>query len=301
MQALVCYNPFSGKQKFERHLNYVVKNLKLKYEKVDVFRSLYAHTITHYIISFASNYDLLVVVGGDGSLNEAVNGLMNIKKKPVLAYIPMGTVNDVGHMLKLKKNIKGVVKIILEGHSTKMDICKIEDKYFAYGCGIGKFTNVSYDIPLKLKKKFGRMAYFIEAAKHLQITEQMNLEILANDVTIMDDFYVVLALNSRRIAGFKPHRHIKPKLNDGVIDLTLISKAKLRLSIFNLIFFFLFGEHYKLGFKNLRISNCKIISDEEVAYNVDGEYAFKKKEVNIEVCKQAIDIIINKKIAKKYF
>ena len=70
---------------------------------------------------------------------------------------------------------------------------------------------------------------------------------------------------------------------------------------FNLIFFFLFGEHYKLGFKNLRISNCKIISDEEVAYNVDGEYAFKKKEVNIEVYKQAIDIIINKKIAKKYF
>ena len=301
MKALICYNPFSGRQKFEKHLYYVQKRLKEKYEVVDIFRSLYEKSITKYIESFAEQYDLLVVVGGDGSLNEAINGLMHIEKRPTLAYIPMGTVNDVGHMLKLKKNIKGVVKIILAGHTAKMDVCKIADKYFAYGCGIGKFTNVSYDVPAKLKKRFGRMAYFIEAAKHLQLTEKMNLTIKVNDLVLRDDFYVVLALNGRRVAGFRPHRSIEPKLNDGVIDLTLISKAKLRLSIYNLIFFFLFGDRYKVGIKNIRFNSCEIISDEEVAYNVDGEYAFSKKSVKIEVEKQAIGIIINKKVAKKYF
>ncbi len=301
MKALVCYNPFSGRQKFEKHLNYVKTKLSSKYEVVDVFRSLYQTTITTYIKSYASNYDLVIVVGGDGSLNEAINGLMQVAKKPALAYIPMGTVNDVGHLLKLKKNIRGIVKIILEGHTTKIDVGKIEDKYFVYGCGIGKFTNVSYDVPMKLKKRYGRLSYFIEAAKHLQVTEKMNLEIEVNGKSFKDDYYVVLALNSTRIAGFRPHREIKPKLNDGVFDLTLVSKAKLRLSIYNLLFFFIFGERYKLGLKYLKMSKCTIKSEEEVAYNVDGEYAFSKKEVSIEVLNKAVDIIVNKKIVKKYF
>lgn len=301
MQALVCYNPFSGKQKFERHLPYVTRQLETKYAKVDVFRSLYKKAITTYIESYGKDYDLIVIAGGDGSLNEAITGLMKLEKRPVLAYIPFGTVNDVGHLLKLKRSIKGVLKIILEGKTAKMDIGKIEDKYFAYGCGIGKFTNVSYDVPNKLKKRFGKLAYFIEAAKHLQKTEKMNLKIYCNGEEIKEDFYVVLVLNSARIAGFRPHRVVKPKLNDGIFDLTLVSKAIMRLSIYNLIFFFLLGERYKIGLKNLKISNCKIVSEEEVAYNVDGEYAFKKKEVSIEVVKEAISIIVSEKALKKYF
>lgn len=301
MKALICYNPFSGKQKIEKYLEYIEQRLHTKFEVVDLFRSLYEKTITRYIISFASNYDLLLVIGGDGSLNEAVNGLMNIENKPTLAYIPMGTVNDVGHMLKLNKRIKKCLDIILEGHTAKMDVCQIEDKYFSYGCGIGKFTNVSYDVPLKAKKRFGRMAYFIEAAKHLQANEKMTLKIETEDGIVEDNFYVVLALNGRRVAGFKPHRDVKPKLNDGIIDLTLISIAPLRLSLYNLIFFFLLGERYKIGIKYIKINKCKIISEEEIPYNVDGEYAFSKKEVEIKVIKEAINIIVNKKILKKYF
>lgn len=301
MKALICYNPFSGKQNFEKHLNYVIKRLKTKYDEVKVYRSLYEKTITTYIKGFGNSFDLIIVVGGDGSLNEAINGLMTLVKRPPLAYIPMGTVNDVGHLLKLKKNIRGVLNIILKGKTTKMDVGKIEDRYFAYGCGIGKFTNVSYDVSMKLKKKFGRLAYFIEAAKHLQTTEKMNLKIYCNDEEISEDFYVVLILNSARIAGFRPHRVIKPKLNDGIFDLTLVSKAMMRLSIYNLLLFFLFGEHYKKGLKYRKMTTCRIVSEEEIPYNVDGEYAFSKKEVTIEVIKEAISIIVNEKVLKKYF
>ena len=301
MQALICYNPFSGKQTFESKLDYVTKRLKTKYEEVDVFRSIDAKTITTYVENFGSNYDLLLVAGGDGSLHEAINGLMRLEKKPVLAYIPMGTVNDVGNMLKLKKNIKGVMDLVLAGKSVKMDVCKIQDQYFVYAAGVGNFTNVSYDAPSKLKKHFGRMAYFIEAARELRIDDTITLETDDGRGPKKDKYYVILALNSRRIAGFRLYRSLPPKLNDGIIDISFITKAKFRLSIFYLAFFFLLGDRMPGGVKTLRTNKITLKSDKPLSYNVDGEFAFKENKVTIEVVKEAIDIIVSDKARKRYF
>lgn len=301
MKALICYNPFSGKQKIESKLDYIITKLKTKYEVVDVFRSLEEKTITLYIESFGSNYDLILVCGGDGSLNEAINGLMHIEKRPKLAYIPVGTVNDVGHMLKLNKSLKKVLKIIVDGNSTKMDVCQLEDKYFIYACGVGKFTNVSYDAPSKLKRHVGKMAYFLEAAKELQKDDTITLEINTNNRIITGDYYVMLALNSKRIAGFRLYRSVKPKLNDGIIDLTLVSKARYRMSIVYLVSFFLFGDRIKNGVETIKINEATIRSNKELSFNLDGEFAFKKKEVKLKVINKAVDIIVSKKTKKKYF
>ncbi len=302
MQALICYNPFSGKQKFEKKLDYVTKRLKTKYDEVDVFRSIDAKTITTYVENFGSNYDLLLVAGGDGSLHEAINGLMRLERKPRLAYIPMGTVNDVGHMLKLKKNIKGVMDLVLASKSVKMDVCKISNQYFIYAAGAGSFTNVSYDAPSKLKKHFGRMAYFIEAARELKADETITLELDdGNGNVIKDKYYVILALNSKRIAGFRLYRNEPPKLNDGIIDLSLITKSKFKLSIFYLAFFFLLGDRMPGGVKTIRTNKMTLRSEAPLSYNVDGEFAFKEKEVTIEVIKEAIDIIVSDKARKRYF
>ncbi len=301
VQALICYNPFSGKQNFEDNLDYVVKRLKEKYDEVDIFRSINVKTITTYITSFGSNYDIILVAGGDGSLNEAINGVMKLEKKPTLAYIPVGTVNDVGNMLKLKKNIKGVMDTILAGNKVKMDVCQIQDRYFIYAAGVGSFTNVSYEAPSKLKKHLGRMAYFLEAAKELKADETMNLEIELPEKKYTGKYYVLLALNSKRIAGFSLHRYIHPKLNDGIIDFTMLTKAKFKMSIIYLIFFFLFGDRWHNGVETIRTNHIRIKSDIPLSYNVDGEFAFSEKEVEIKVIKQAINIIVSNKVKKKYF
>lgn len=301
MQALICYNPFSGKQNFETNLDYVIKRLKTKYDEVDVFRSINIRTITTYVASFGGNYDLVIVAGGDGSLNEAINGIMQLTKRPTLAYIPVGTVNDVGNMLKLKKDIKGVMNIILANNSVKMDVCKIKNQHFIYAAGVGNFTNVSYEAPSKLKKHLGRMAYFIEAARELKADETMDLTIETKDSTFKGKYYVLLALNSKRIAGFSLHRNIHPKLNDGIIDITILTKAKFRLSVFYLILFFLFGDRWHSGVETIRTDYVKIKSATPLSYNVDGEFAFSEKEVEINVIKEAIDLIVSKKVKKKYF
>ena len=301
MKALICYNPYSGKQAFERDLPYVNLRLKEKYDEVIVFRSVAPKSITTFIKNFAVDFDLILIAGGDGSLNEAINGIMTLNYRPKIAYIPYGTVNDVGHMLKLNNSIEKTMDIILEGNKVEMDICKIDDRYFTYACAAGSFTNVSYEASSRLKKTFGRMAYFIEAAKEISLDQRMNLTIETNDQVITGTYYVVMALNSKRLAGFRIHRREKTKLNDGIIDLTLLSMAKFKMSVFRLIFFFLFGEKYKYGMDYIKTGKFKLKSDKPLNFNVDGEFAFTANEINLEVCPRAIDFIVNKKVYKQYF
>ncbi len=301
MKALICYNPFSGKQTIEKKLDYIIKRLKSRYDVVDCYRSLLEKSITTYIKNFGHNYSLILVAGGDGSLNEAVNGVMSLSNKPTIAYIPFGTVNDVGHMLKLNKNIRKVMDIILNNEPVKMDICKIYDRYFVYASAVGNFTNVSYKAPSRLKKHFGKMAYFMEAARELKADETIYLTLENDNLKITGKYYVMLALNSKRIAGFRLYRTKPPKLNDGLIDITLLRKQKFKTSIFYLIFFFLFGDHLKRGVETICVNNIKINSPTALSYNVDGEFAFSSNEVSIEVVHEAINIIVNNKIKKNYF
>lgn len=305
MKCLIVYNPFSGKQKFIKHKEYVKKRLLEKYEEVNIFRSIAQKSITQYIASFGMFFDTLVACGGDGTLNEAINGLMQIPedKRPTLAYIPSGTVNDVGHMLKLNRNITKIVDLILYGEPTKMDVCKIANHHFIYAAGVGKFTDVSYKASKKMKRRFGRMAYFLEGLRSITAEETIEMELTFNDVEerVGGKYYVVLALNSRHIAGFKLHRKKPTKLNDGLIDITMLDSSRFHFSIINLAAFFMLGDFWTSGVTTYQCSKVKLKSKQELSYNVDGEYACKSDDVEIEVVPQAINIIVHPKAKKRYF
>lgn len=114
MQALVVYNKFSGKSKIVKQIDYICQRLKTKYEIVETFASTGPNSIREYVIQNAMNYDLVVAAGGDGSINEVVNGLMMIRARPTLAYVPTGTCNDTGRTLGLKRGLRKTMNIILD-------------------------------------------------------------------------------------------------------------------------------------------------------------------------------------------
>ena len=103
MKTLIIYNSYSGKNKIIRKIEYIKSRLKEKYNVVDCYESKSKYDIKNYILLCANQYNTILIAGGDGSLNEAINGLMLLKEKPILGYIPMGTCNDFGHSLGLKK------------------------------------------------------------------------------------------------------------------------------------------------------------------------------------------------------
>lgn len=303
MNALIVYNPMSGKQNFANKIDYLKNQLLKKYEKVDVFRSVMAKSIAHHILKHGLKYSLIVVSGGDGTLNEVINGIMEIDEnmRPPLAYIPTGTVNDVGHMLKLKKALKKACKIILSSEPVKMDVIKVNSQYFVYAAAAGQFTNVSYDVSSKMKKRFGKMAYYMSCISLLTKEEKMEMQVETETEKFSGLYYVVLALNSKRIAGFSLFKKKIPKLDDGLFDVTFFDINKFHLSFINLGGYFAFGDIWQSGIKTVTCSKIRLITKEETSYNIDGEFAGKEHDITMEVVPRAISIIVNKSARKKYF
>lgn len=300
LRALICYNPRSGKQKVGKNLSYIKEKLAIKYSQIDVYQTTGVGSLTTHLKQYANEYDLLLISGGDGTFNEAITGIIEADSKTKIAYIPGGTCNDVGTMLSLPKNIKKAIKLIIEGDSVLMDICQANEKYFAYVFGVGKFIDISYVTPSHLKRRFGRMAYFYYGIKEFVQHINMHAKIETNGQIFDDDYYVILGLNSNHVAGFKIFRKKQIKLNDGNFDLTLIQKKG--VSWPRLFRFMLFGDlAVKYGITTITTNEVKISFQEEIACNTDGEFAFKRKDLILKSKKEAINIIVPKKIKNKLF
>ena len=115
MKILVCYNPYSSTQKISKNKDLLKRKLSLKYDIIDFFESTSPKSITEKISKDGNDYDTILVSGGDGTLNEAVTGVMRGNIITPISYIPSGTVNDVGSILKLKKNVKKSLNTTLDG------------------------------------------------------------------------------------------------------------------------------------------------------------------------------------------
>ena len=218
----IVYNPESGKHNNHRFINYVSK-LMDKYK----FNDMYCPTqrkgdATEIIKNLPNDLDMVLVAGGDGTLNEAINGNCLRKERLTLAYIPFGTVNDVGRMYGLTKNyIKDLNTILEHGVSKRVDVCHINSKAFIYVACTGNYVNTAYDTPRRLKKKYGKMAYVMYALK--QIVGKINtydLTYKVNGKTVSGKYSFIFVTNTSRIAGINGIYN-DVKLDDKIFEVVL--------------------------------------------------------------------------------
>ncbi len=302
MRALVLYSSYSGNGKFIKKLDYVAQVLKKKYAIVDFHKSLYKGSLSDYIVKKGFKYDLILCVGGDGTVHEVVNAIMLLDKKPTVAYIPAGTCNDSARSLGLSKNLKVTLKKILEANTTTIDVFKINDSYFYYGLAAGCLTEISYDTKRELKKGIGKLGYYIQGLKSYMDTKTINIELESSDGTVVSgDFSLFLALNTRYLAGFKIHRKKRIYLNDQSIRITLIKKTSKFMNVIDFGMFLIFGESYKHNIINFDASSFKISSNQGIAYNTDGEMFNKHNIINVEVVPNALELITSKRVLRRHF
>lgn len=301
MKALVIYNKYSGKSKIIKNIDYICRRLKTKYEIVETYASIGSNSIRDYIIQNAYQYDLIVSAGGDGTINEVVNGLMLLEKKPTLAYVPTGTCNDTGKTLGLKKSLHRTMKIILDENKTLLDVNQINGQYFVYGLAAGNLTDVSYTAKYKLKKKFGKIAYYLETVKSIGKDNSINIEITANNNVISGKYFLFLATNSRYLASLKLHRKKRIYLNEGKLYVTLIRKTNRLINTIDFALFMLLGERYKHNIEHFETNNMVITSKNAIPYNTDGESLPKLSRIEVTVLPEQLEVIVSKRVLKRHF
>ena len=296
-KCAVLYNPKSGKQQFSNYIDYVTKKLENKGYEVQVFATKSKEDVIEKAKILSQSIELLIVSGGDGTLNDVINGLMMGNPNIKLGYIPAGTTCDVAHTFYIPKNIEKALDIILNEKVKCIDLMKVNDRYSIYVCGAGAYIDVSYSTSSKLKKYLGHLAYIASGVYDFFTIPKMNMTIKCDDFEIKDKFSMVLFINSKRVAGI---RMIKcPKLNDGLIDVVLYKfKPLLNNLIFGLSFLF---PNLKLKLvKRIKAHKIEVTSDYKKPWTVDGEIG-DIGNLKLKVVKQKVNFIVPDKVVNKYF
>ena len=162
MKCIFIYNPKSGKGKVLKNLEYIKTELKKKYSVVDIYETKSQEDTISKSKQSCYEYDTIVFAGGDGTFNDVTCGIAECDKRPILGYIPTGTVNDIARNLKISKNIKKAVKNIIDGQYVNHDVGIINGRYFIYVAGVGTFAATSFRTKHKFKKVFGKFAYALD-------------------------------------------------------------------------------------------------------------------------------------------
>ncbi len=219
---MLIYNPESGKLDKKKFLDLFQRTLKEAGYQVSVRSTTQKGDATRLIYGLEA-VDLVIVAGGDGTLNEAVSGNIQREKPLLLSYLPLGTTNDVGTMYGFTKNMYSNISRILNGTIQEIDVCLINDKPFIYVACLGNYVNVSYTTPRKLKKKYGKIAYILYGLKQLtDKIHQYHITYTIHGETFEGDYSFLFITNTSRLAGLGVENIYKDmKLNDNMFEVAL--------------------------------------------------------------------------------
>jgi len=297
VRTFLIYNPKSGKQRFTNHLDHVIQRLNEAGHEVTVLGTEFPGQATALAKrACEEKAELVIIVGGDGTFNECLNGLMEFPNRPKIGYIPAGTGCDLGQTLKLNKNIDRSLDVIIQNRTVKMDVVKANDRYFTYVSGNGAYIDISYVTDSNLKKKIGGFAYIIKGAEELFTIPKIRMRVTYDKGEFRGSFSLILLINSKHVAGI--NMIYKPSLDDGLIDVVLY---RYLWPLNNIIYFLSFILPFWSTplVKRFKTHSMKIITDTRSKWNFDGESGGVGNQ-DIRVCQKAIEIIIPDR-ARKHF
>ena len=303
-KCTVIYNPNSGKKQIKKYISEIKEVLKKYDYETEVISTKYKKHAIEIVKNLNDDIDLVMSFGGDGTFNEIMTGNLKRKKRLLFTHIPVGTTNDIGAMLGYGKNIIENVKLSLKGVVKEFDIGTINHQYFMYVAGIGKFTNLSYETPRKLKKQIGHLAYIKEGIKtFFQKTKLYDIEYEVNGEKYRGLFSLVLISNANHIAGIK-NIYKDIKLDDNKFEIVFCNLKKKKDIIKTLYFLTMYDTSKVPGFYFYRTNSIKIKihNAEDETWCIDGEKLEKavndKYTISIN---EHVKVLIPKKNINKLF
>ena len=224
---LFFVNPKAGQLELRNRLMDVLSVFTAAEFDVTVHATQGAGDLTAFLLQEAGNYDLIACAGGDGTLNEAVSGLMQLKNRPPLGYIPAGTVNDVAATLGLSRDPVEAARAIVGGTPFAMDIGSLgEGRWFTYVAGFGAFTDVSYQTPQQDKRILGRLAYLLNGVKSLGEIRPIPMTMEVDGQIIEDEVLLGLVCSTTSVGGFRAKQDFGVKLDDGLSEVVVAKNIK---------------------------------------------------------------------------
>jgi len=299
LKAELIVNLTAGGGKPHKHLNTVLKLLKENGLNFKVCTTSYQGEAVELAQKVADNgAELIVSVGGDGTINEIVNGIMKSKNAPLLGIIPLGWANDFIKSTNIPSDIIEACKIIVRGKIKEIDIGTINGKiYFANICGIGFDAEVA-QLANQMKSKHPNLHIlsafvyvFATVKKLLSPFSYHNVKIKFDGQEIHSKILFIAISNGKFYGGrFK----ITPEaiLDDGLLEICTVEEMG-RLKYLMSIPKVFKGTHESIkGINFYRAKEVVIQSSELILAQVSGEVIEGQKEFTISLLPKSLKLIV---------
>ena len=294
-KLLFVVNGHSGKGQIKNKLLDIIDIMIKEGYHVQVHTTQEREDATKVVREQAKYYDLVVCSGGDGTLDEAVTGMMQSEVRTPLGYIPAGSTNDFANSLEIPKDMIQAAKTAVLGVPFSCDVGEFNGDYFIYVAAFGIFTDVSYATSQELKNALGHVAYILEGAKRLHTIKSYHMRVEYDGNEIEGDFLLGMITNSTSVGGFKNMTGKDVKLDDGMFEVTLIHKPKNIIELNTIIASLTNLKDETDLIDSFRADSVKFYSEGELPWTLDGEFGGDHKEVQIKDHCKAVDIMINEK------
>jgi YegS/Rv2252/BmrU family lipid kinase len=292
---LAVINPVSRHGKGAQAAYGVLPDLKEKFE-LEVVESEGPGHIKELAAS-AEGFDVILVCGGDGSVHEAVNGIMlRSEKKPVLAYLPVGSGNDSARACGIPFNLKKAVEVIKRFETKKIDIGKMNNIYYSNSLGIGLDGMVAHQASsLRSRTRLKGVPLYLKALYEvIKNWEPFKLTFYIEDEKIYDESTMLAAINVGRSYGGGFFVTPNAFIDDGLFDVCIVREipkyeVPLRLP------FFIVGHYEWMGIAlTKRGSRIRVEASRPVYAQLDGE-TYAIVEAKVELIPRAIEVIVSEK------
>lgn len=301
-RARIIYNPTSGRELIQKSL---VEVLKI-YENQGFETSTFSTTAEPLSAQKEAQrcaedgFELIVAAGGDGTINEVINGIAPLKNRPKVAVLPAGTTNDLARALQIPKDLVQAAKVIEGNETIRMDVGRADFqdtcKYFINIAAAGSLTELTYEVSPELKSIFGPLAYFVKGAEMLPTTKAMDLCIDFEDREFNDKATLLFISLTNSVGGFEKLA-MDTVYGDGLFTV-IVLKEVAAVEIVNIIRQIMTNgahtNHPKIIYKKMSKLNVYSADGPRVSINLDGEYG-GQMPVTFVALKQHIEFVVDPK------
>ena len=295
-KLFLVMNPCSGKKRANKVLAEIIDVFNRADYEVTAYMTAARGDATRAAAERAADFDRIVCIGGDGTLNEVIAGLHEVGQQTPIGYIPAGSTNDFASSLGLPKDLLDAARLAATGEPRKLDIGSVNGRCFSYVASFGAFTRTSYATPQGMKNALGHVAYLLAGAKELTSIRSTHMRFVLADGTSFEDDYIFGAIsNSTSVAGLLTLSPDLVDLNDGLFELLLIRKPRSLLELSDCVLALTTQEYHTPMLTMVSTGRVEIDCPSELDWTLDGEYAAGQAHCVVENLHDAIRVIVRPK------
>lgn len=226
-KLLLIINPAAGKMRSKAAMFSLVDIFCRAGYRVTVQTTADRGDARQAAADMAQEHDVVVCCGGDGTLNEVIDGLLSGGAEVPLGYVPAGSTNDFAHSLGLFSQPEKAARAIVDGVDQKIDVGIFNGgRHFAYIASFGAFTAASYSAPQASKNALGHFAYILEGIKELSALQSYRVRVETKERAFEDEYMFGAVSNSTSVAGLVRLDESLVDMSDGLFEVILVRKPR---------------------------------------------------------------------------